>query len=134
MGYSGSVYTKIGTGDWSQVFREGKFEGGSCMIYPQIYNFNRKTELSIEAISKTVDMLNNSAGSYHELAYDLRKSYELISALGSFMGISFREIFDKDENLLLIPRIESSDSCGNSELVSFYEKNVWGSSHRLRFR
>ena len=124
MGYSGSIYQKLGNAPATSVFIERKGDGESCLVYPEIYHFNKKTEVTNKTITETVDMLNYSSSSYHDLAYDMKRIYELIYSLGSFFGMTYKEVFDENENFLLIPRIESSDSCGNSELVSFYEKST----------
>ena len=124
MGYSGSIYQQLGDSPATSVFIERKGDGESCMIYPEIYHFNKKIEMNNKTIDETVNMLNNSSGSYHDLSYDMKRIYELIYSLSSFFGMTYKEVFDENENFLLIPRIESSDSCGNSELVSFYEKKT----------
>lgn len=124
MGYSGNIYQQLGDAPATSIFIERKGDGESCMIYPEIYHFNKKTEVTNKTIAETVDMLNYSSSSYHDLSYAMKRIYELIYSLSGFFGMICEEVFDENENFLLIPRIESADRCGNFELVSFYEKKT----------
>lgn len=124
MGYSGSVYEKLGDSSAQSVFYERKGDGTSCMVYPQIYSFNKKTELTNKKIADTVNMLNSSSASYHALSYNMRQAYDLIFVLCGLLNKPYTDVFDENENLILVPRIEKIDGFGNIDLVSFYEKKT----------
>ena len=126
MGYSGSMYVTFGEGDNKEtryLFTERKGDGDACMTYPQIYNFGKKIPLSIDHIRATVEMLHDSYGCYSSVADSLQRTYGLVSTFCDLINDRWNTIYDEHENFILVPRIENADNSGNSQLVSFYEKD-----------
>ena len=52
MGYSGSIYQQLGDSPATSVFIERKGDGESCLVYPEIYHFNKKTEVTNKTIAE----------------------------------------------------------------------------------